>query len=227
MSRRSEPRKEVQVPVRIFGTDAAGAVFSGKALTVNVSAKGVELAGVFTKLTLDEIIGLTYGTNKAYFRVKWIGAADTTKSGHIGLMNISPEKPLWDFPLPLPTLDPYQATFSERRRHPRFRCHNPIEIHVHNGASFWGTVADLSLGGCYVEMPIPLEPKTKLRVGIWIEQLKAWAEDEVAHRTPGMGFGVKFNQISEADLNQIRIFLENLAPFARKRGVGAVNPPPR
>jgi hypothetical protein len=227
MGRRNEPRKDIQVPVRIFGTDATGAVFSGKAVTVNVSAKGVELAGVDTNLALDEIVGLTFGTNRAHFRVKWIGAPGTPKSGHIGLLNISPEKPLWDLALPLPVLDPYRATISERRKQPRFRCHNPVEIHVHNGASFWGTVADLGLGGCYVEMPLPLERGTKVRVGIWIGQLKAWAEGEVAHRTPGFGFGVKFNQISETDLDQIRVFLKNLAPFARKRGMSAGSPPPK
>jgi hypothetical protein len=224
MGRRSDPRKDVQVPVRIFGTDATGAIFSGKALTVNVSAKGVELSGVYTNLVLDEIVGLTYGTSRAHFRVKWIGASGTPKSGHVGLASISPEKPFWDFPVLPPALDPYQATFSERRKHSRFRCQNPIEIHVHNGASFWGTVADLSLDGCYVEMPLPLEPGTKLKVGIWIEQAKACAEGEVAHRTPGMGIGIKFNQISEADLDRIGVFLKNLAPFARKRGVSAGSP---
>jgi hypothetical protein len=219
MGQRHDPRKDVQVPVRIFGTDATGAVFSGKAITVNVSAKGVELAGVDANLALGEIIGLTYGTNRVHFRVKWIGASGTPKSGHVGLLNISPEKPLWDFLLSPPSLDSYEATFSERRKNARFRCQNPIEIHVHNGASFWGTVADLSVDGCYVEMPLPLEPGTKLKLGIWIEQAKALAEGEVAHRTPGMGIGIKFNQISEADLDRIRIFLQNLAPFARKRAI--------
>jgi PilZ domain-containing protein len=226
MGRRVEPRKQVQVPVRIFGTDSAGAVFSQKAVTVNVSHTGVELAAVNSQLAVDEIIGLTYGTNRVHFRVKWVGAPNTPRAGHVGLLNINPEKPLWDFPLPFPRLDPYQATFAERRAHPRFRCHNPVEIHIHNGPSFWGTVADLSLGGCYVEMPIPLDPGTKLRIGIWFGQSKAWAEGEVAHRTPGMGIGVKFIHIASIDLEQIQQFLQNVTPLARKRPIvtNAANP---
>jgi hypothetical protein len=219
MGKRKEPRKDVQVPVRIFGTDAAGAAFSSKALTVNVSTKGVELSGVHTKLSVDEIIGIGYGANRVHFRVKWIGAPGTPKAGHIGLASVSPEKPFWDFALPQTAPDSYEPTFSKRRKHPRFRCNNPVEVHVQNGTSFWGTVADLSEGGCYVEMPIPLEAGTKLRVGIWINQQKAWAEAEVAHRTPGLGIGIKFNQISETDLQQIRAFLNTLGPFARKREV--------
>ncbi len=219
MGKRNEPRKDIQVTVRIFGTDYTGAIFSDKVVTVNISRTGIELAGVQAKLALDEIIGLSCAANRAHFRVKWIGEPGTTKTGHVGLLNIAPEKPLWDFALPSPSLDTYQPGAVERRKHPRFRCQNPVEIHVHNGTSFWGTVADLSLGGCYVEMSIPLQPGTKLKVGIWIGQAKARAKGEVAHRTPGLGIGIKFNQIADQDLDQIRAFLGNLTPFAKKRGV--------
>ena len=65
-------------------------------------------------------------------------------------------------------------------------------------------------------MAIPLPPGTKLKVGIWIGDTKCWAECEVAYSTPGFGTGVKFNRISESDLEQIRQFLGTLAPFAKK-----------
>ena len=107
MGKRSQPRKEVQVPVRIFGTDRPGPVFSEKVVTVNISRLGVELAEVDLNLTADEIIGLTYGNNRAHFRVKWVGAPDTPKAGHVGLLSTAPEKQLWDFPLaprPPPTI---------------------------------------------------------------------------------------------------------------------------
>src|ERR1700691_4110913 len=181
MSKRREPRKEVQATVRIFGTDSSGKVFTEKAAVVNISRHGVELSDVQPKLNLDEIVGLTYGTNRVHFRVKWVGQSGTPKAGHVGLLNISPEKPLWDFPLPPDAVDDFQLASVEHRIAPRFRCQNSVEVHV-QGASFWGTVADLSLGGCYIEMPIPLQPGTKLRVGIWLGQTKSWADAQVAHR---------------------------------------------
>ncbi len=134
----------------------------------------------------------------------------------MGLLNIAPEKPLWDFPLPAEPLDNYQVGSIEHRSDPRFRCQNSIEIHVPDGASFWGSVADLSLTGCYVEIPIPLELGKNLKVGIWLGQTKAWANARVAHSTPGMGVGLKFTEISDQDLDLIRRFLQTLAPFARK-----------
>jgi hypothetical protein len=216
MGRRSQPRKQVEVPVRIFGTDSHGQIFSDKVITVNVSRNGAELAGVRPDLGLDEIVGLTYGSNRVHFRVKWIGETGTPRAGHVGLQNIAPEKPLWDFPLPADAVDFFQPAVVELRKNRRLSCQNSIEIHAHDGPSFWGTVSDVSLGGCYVEIPIPMELGKSLKVGIWFGQTKAWAEARVAHTTPGMGVGLKFTAISDQDLDQIRRFLESLAPLARK-----------
>jgi len=217
MGRRREPRKEIQVPVRIFGTSRGGQVFSEKAVTVNVSQQGAELSGVQATLNLDEIIGLSYGKNRVHFRVKWVGEPGTPRAGHVGLLNISLEKPLWDFPLPSPTPDNHQPRIVEQRKHPRFKCHNSVELHTQDGAFFRATIADLSVGGCYVEMAIPLPPGTKLKAGIWIGESKCCADCEVAYSTGGIGTGLIFNRISDPDLDRIRQFLGTLAPFAKKR----------
>ena len=216
MGRRREPRKKIEMPVRIFGTDSSDRVFSAKATTVNVSGQGVELSGVEPRLNVDEIIGLTYGKNRVHFRVKWVGQPGTPEAGHMGLLNISPEKPLWDFPVPSPVPDDHQPQVAQKRSHPRFKCDNSVEIHIEAGASFWAKIADLSLGGCYVEMAIPLRPGTKVKVGIWIGETKAWADCEVAYSTPGCGVGLKFIRVSESDLERIRQFLAPLAPLAKK-----------
>ncbi len=216
MGKRIHPRLKIAVPVRIFGTDSHGQIFSEKVNTVTVSRSGVELADIQAELKLDEIIGLNYASNRANFRVKWVGAAKSPKAGHAGLQNVAPEKPLWDFPLPDGAIDPYQPGAVELRQHPRFRCQTSIEVHVQGGASFWGTASDLSVAGCYVEMPLPLTPGTNLKLAIWLGQNKIAAEANVIHRTPGLGVGIKFTQIAEEDVDQIQRFLQTLAPFARK-----------
>lgn len=216
MGRRREPRKEIQVPVRIFGTDSSGHTFSIKSVTVNVSQQGIELSGVESRLNVDEIIGLSYGNNRVHFRVKWVGQPGTPKAGHVGLLNVSPDKPLWDFPLPPPIPDNHQFKAAQQRKYPRFKCHNSMEIHTQAGASFWATLADMSLGGCYVEMAIPLLPGDKVKVGIWVGEIKVWADCEVAYSTPGCGVGLRFVRISESDLERIRQFLAPLASFTKK-----------
>jgi len=214
MGRRREPRKEVEVPVRIFGTNSRGQVFSEKATTVNISQQGVELKGA-PELNVDEIIGLSYGKNKVHFRVKWVGKPGTPKEGHVGLVNNSPEKPLWDFDLPGPAPDYHQPKIAEGRKHPRFKCQNSVELHTMEGASFWAKTADLSEGGCYVEMAIPLHRGTTVKVGIWIGESKVWADCEVVFSTPGFGIGMKFVRISETDRERIRRFLSTLQPLTK------------
>jgi hypothetical protein len=223
MGMRSEPRKDIEVPVRIFGTDKTGAVFSQKAITVNVSRNGVELTAVTYQLAVDEIVGLSYGSNRVHFRVKWVGSEGTPKAGRVGLLNISPGKPLWDFPLDASCPDPYQPGAIERRKNPRYRCQLSTEIHIQNGPSFWGNLADLSLGGCYVEMPLPIETGKKLKMALWLGEDRIWAQGEVAHRTPGFGVGVRFTEVAEADRERLRVYLDALAPLLRKPPRGAAH----
>ncbi len=217
--KRCEPRKEVEVAVRIFGTDSNGKIFSEKATTVNVSRQGAELRGVQSPLKLDEAIGLTYGLNKTRCRVKWVGASDTPRSGHVGLLNLSPEKPLWDFPLPANRMDefrPQMRTDAERRKYPRLKCTSSVELHPLQGAPIWGKTTDLGQGGCYVEMPIPLPKGEKLKIGIWIEQTKLWVQGTVTTSTPGFGIGVKFTEIADADLERLKQFLKSITHVQTK-----------
>jgi hypothetical protein len=216
MGKRREPRKEIQLPVRIFGTDSSGKMFSENAFTVNVGQNGVELSGVRPDVNLDETVGVSYGANRGRFKVRWVGKAGTPKAGHLGLLNISPEKAFWDFPLPVAAKDDYQPPASQLRKYHRIKCHNSVALHTPEGASFWGTVADLSVAGCYVEMAIPLAPGSKVSLAIWIGESKVWVDGEVAFSTPGMGIGVKFNRMSEQDLERIREYLAPLSYLAKK-----------
>ena len=92
MSRRREPRKELQTSVRVFGTDSSGKAFSENVTTVNISQHGVELSGVSARLNLDDIVGLSYASNRVHFRVKWVGKPGTSAPLNVsdGLLHESP-----------------------------------------------------------------------------------------------------------------------------------------
>jgi len=211
MGKRREPRKEIRVPVRIFGTDTAGQIFSEKVFTVNVSRNGVELTGVKAQPPVKEIVGITYGQNKIHFRVMWVGEAGTPKLGHVGLLNLSPEKAFWDFPLPGPTVDGVARDVHDRRAYPRIKCANSVEIHLKNQeAPIRARTADMSLGGCFIEMSSPLPKSTEIRIAVWIKELKLWAEAKVITSTPGYGVGVQFTQMSESDRAVLKQFLDSM-----------------
>jgi PilZ domain-containing protein len=211
MGQRREPRKEIRVPVRIFGTDSSGQIFSEKVFTVNVSRHGVELSGVQAQISPEEIIGLTYGQIKGHFRVKWTGAPGSPKAGHVGLLNLSPEKVLWDFPLPGPTVDGAVRAGQDRRAHPRFKSVNSVEIYSDDQtAPIRARTADVSLGGCFIEMPNPLAKGTDVRIALWVRDSKLWVKAKVITSTPGYGIGVQFTEISEQEKIQLKQFLESI-----------------
>jgi hypothetical protein len=189
----------MEVSVRIFGTDYGGRIFSENVTTVDVSHNGAKLSGVKTQLKLDEIIGLTYGKHKVHFRVKWAGEPGSPSDGQIGLLNLTPEKPLWDFALPSGTTDTFSFATKNRRRYTRVKCSISVEIHPADGPVIWGKASDLSEGGCFVEMPIPLKVDAGFEIALWLGETKLRFQGEVVSSAPGFGIGVRFVNTSPQD----------------------------
>ena len=214
MGQRREPRQEIRLPVRIFGTDANGKVFSENVFTVNVSREGVKLSGVQSQINLNEIIGMTYGQNKGRFSVKWVGKPGSPEAGQIGLLSTTPQKSMWDLPLPAPAIDSYgrSTKATDRREHPRMKCTSSVELHPDGVMSpIWGKALDLSMGGCFVEMQIPLKQGTKLKVGLWVKEQKLWVRGRVASSQPGFGIGIQFAEMSREDAEILRQFLRSIS----------------
>jgi hypothetical protein len=220
MGKRREPRKDIKVPVRIFGTDSSGQIFSEKVFTANVSRHGAELVDVQAQLNKEEIVGLTYGQTKGHFRVKWVGQTGTAKAGHVGLLNLSPEKALWDFPLPQAGVDdtPVSQEAHERRQFPRFKSTNSIEIYpIGQTVPIRARTTDISMGGCFIEMSNPVAKGTQIRVSLWLKDVKVWANCRVVTSTPGFGIGVQFTEMSDLEKNQLKQFVDGLRQPIRAR----------
>jgi hypothetical protein len=147
---------------------------------------------------------------KIHFRVKWVGKAGTPTGDHIGLLNITPQKPLWDFTLPESQADDYRPT-KDRRKHARLRCSTSLELHPEGEALIWGKATDLSIGGSFVEMGIPLKQDQKVKIGLWIQEFKLWVHGVVISSTPGFGIGVKFTEVSKSDCERLQQHLETLS----------------
>lgn len=212
MGQRREPRTETKLPVRIFGTDSDGRVFSENVATIDISQTGAKLGGVQAQVKPGEIIGITHGTAKSRFSVKWVGQPGTAQAGQIGVINISPEKYIWESKLPAAAIDTYRATSSnDRRRHDRMKCVNSVQLHPQGQpAPIWGKAVDLSTGGCFVEMSIPLTLGTKLKIGLWLGDTKLALEGKVVNTRPGFGVGIQFVQITPADAEQLKLFLKSI-----------------
>lgn len=209
----NEPRKAVEVPVRIFGTDHDGKPFSENLATADVSVHGAKLRGVKARLQTEEIVGLTYGKTKSHFRVQWVGSPGTPTEGQIGLLNLNPNKPFWDFPLPTVDSETGEAApFGERRRWPRVKCSVSLELHPTDRTVIWGKASDISQGGCFVELSIPLPIDTSFDIALWLGVSKLYLRGQVVSLQPGFGNGVRFVNLASADQERLRQFIETLEP---------------
>ncbi len=211
MGKRREPRKAVEVPVRIFGTDAHGKIFSENVTALDVSQSGARLGGVRSQIKVDEIVGLTCGKSKVHFRMKWAATAGSPSEGQIGLLNLSPEKPFWGFPLPHGIAADNFRSAVERRRSPRMKCSISVELHRDGQPVIWGKASDLSVGGCFVEMPIPLPVETGFAMALWLGETKLRLHGQVASTSPGFGIGVRFTGVSPETQEFLRRHMEGIA----------------
>jgi hypothetical protein len=209
LGKRREPRKTVEVQVRIFGTDSDGKIFSENVRTLDVSHSGVLLAGVRAKLNIDEIIGLTYGANKVHFRVKRLGNPGLPTENCVGLVNLTPDRPLWDFSLPSAAMDNFRPeSLGDRRKSPRVTCQVSVELRAAGEPTMWGKTSDLSIGGCFVEMPIPLKEGCNFEISLWLAETKLKLQASVASSAPGFGIGVRFVDVSPQDKSLLSSFLQ-------------------
>ncbi|MGA2648307.1 MAG: PilZ domain-containing protein [Candidatus Sulfotelmatobacter sp.] len=143
-----------------------------------------------------------------------MGESTKSSDGCLGLLNIAPDKPLWDFPLRPDAIDDYKQMIADGHSNPRSVAKTRSRFIFTGEFPFGEPVADLSIGGCYVETTIPIQLASRLKVGIWLGQTKVWAEARVTHSTPGLGIGIRFTGISEPHLDQIKQFLQSLTPLA-------------
>src|ERR1051325_3512166 len=219
MGNRREPRHAIRIPVRIFGTDADGQMFSENVHSFDISNTGARLDGVKARLKPGEVIGVSQGQKKSRFCIQWVGQLGTVTAGQVGLVNVTKDKSIWDTPLATKAPDSYVEAdpVGDRRKLPdrrqaidrrggsRLKCTISVQLQPSGqSAPIWGKAVDISIGGCFIEMPIPLQKGTKLSIGIWINENKLQADGRVVNSRPGFGIGVQFTEMSDMDTAHLK-----------------------
>lgn len=211
MGKRREPRMPIELPLRIFGTDAGGKIFSENVTTMDVSQNGAGLRGVRARIPLEEIIGVMHGSNKVHFRVKWVGEPGTPKQGQVGLLNVTPEKPFWGLSLPSNASDNFQFAGKDRRKSVRVKCSISVELHPAGRPVIRSRASDLSVGGCFVEIPMQLKVDTSFEIALWLGETKLRLNGEVVSTAPGFGIGVRFVNTSQQDQELLERHITSIA----------------
>jgi c-di-GMP-binding flagellar brake protein YcgR len=68
--------------------------------------------------------------------------------------------------------------------------------------------ADISVGGCYVEMSVTIEPGTDLDIILWLEHQKLQLQGRIVTKHPQFGNGIEFTGLTPESETQLRSFLE-------------------
>jgi hypothetical protein len=75
----------------------------------------------------------------------------------------------------------------------------------------WVTSVNLSEGGCTVETVVAVPRMTDVKITMWLDEVKVWAQGVVISSLYGFGTGIKFTSISRQDLECMRDFLAQTA----------------
>lgn len=116
---RKEPRTNMRLPVRVFGTDDKSRPFNLMVQTVDITVIGARLRGI-KHLEIGTVVQIEHQKSRARYRVVWIGAQDTEHDGHLGLECLEPAKCIWGDALPraagMPQSAPTASSLAARMR---------------------------------------------------------------------------------------------------------------
>ncbi|HXZ33192.1 MAG TPA: diguanylate cyclase [Terriglobales bacterium] len=100
-----------------------------------------------------------------------------------------------------------QPARKNRRLHPRTRCRATIELQAEDGGPIFGTLTDISMGGCYVETSAVLSAGSRLKLMFSDNGEQLVAEGSVTRMDLGSGVAVQFKELNREDRNQMQRIL--------------------
>jgi hypothetical protein len=111
--------------------------------------------------------------------------------------------------------------YKDRRRFPRFVCDTGVRVHPEIGnAGYWGTVGDISLGGCYVFTFSPLPVGQAVTLAIKINDIEVNVAGKTVSSHPGVGMGIAFQGFVQEDSEErLKSFVQHLANQPKKESM--------
>jgi len=102
--------------------------------------------------------------------------------------------------------------WKERRQSPRLHCSGSVEFRTKgNDVRMWGTLTDVSLHGCYVEMNTTFPVDTKVDLVLKSFGIRIHTAGTVRASYPFLGMGICFAEIEPEQQQQLKQLLEALA----------------
>jgi len=102
--------------------------------------------------------------------------------------------------------------WKELRQSPRLRCSGSVKFRAEGSdVTMWGTLTDISLHGCYVEMHTTFPIDTKVDLVLTSFGIQIQARGTVRTSYPFLGMGIGFAEIEPGEELQLKQLLDALA----------------
>jgi len=105
------------------------------------------------------------------------------------------------------------AEYKEKRRYPRYACDTGVRIQLDKSTGgFWGTLSDISFGGCYIYTfsPLPLGQSVTLAIKANTKEINVGGTIVSSH--PGVGMGIAFGNFPVQDSETtLKSYIDQLA----------------
>jgi hypothetical protein len=226
MTKRREKRSTLAVPVRLKGAPQDAISDADHACTLDVTPRGARLQST-AKLEVGDVVWVERGTRRAKFKVAWVGAPGTPKSGQIGI-EIVEKKFSWSGDLRAQDDEPYEEhvanviaepvpeeapssrakEFKSTRRHP---CDGHADVRSESGRMLVvnGRLKEISGRGCYVVTNAPFSVRTSVLLTLRTKDLVLETPGIVRTSDPG-GMWIDYAALPTQDRLALQHFIENL-----------------
>jgi hypothetical protein len=215
---RKHKRARLAVPVRISRRMEEGSVASQMACTLDVTAEGARLNGVYSVKGPGEVIAVERGKNKALFRVVWVGERGTAHTGQLGVQCIEPGKNIWEVNFAPEADEPYMPVKPAMLRVQgptgrRLASTGYVELSSgqHGAAILHAQLKEISSSGCYVRTHTPPVAQSKLSMKLRVDHVEIHIKGTVTTAEKATGMWVEFNSIRRSDFQPLQDLLDRLA----------------
>jgi hypothetical protein len=214
MSRRSEKRKFLALPVRALAGESGS---RHVVCTLDLSAHGARVIGL-PKIDVGQEITLEHKNNRVRFQAVWVGKPGSSRHGQVGLRSLDPEKKLAEIDEHVggdwvdrwsPDERPDQSQ-ADRRSAQRFDCDRGVHYWTEEGGGLTaGQLENISPNGCSIITKFPLPRRTRLGMIVSVYGMKIAAKGEV--RASGDGrMGVMFTMVDKENEARLKKVVQRL-----------------
>ena len=114
--------------------------------------------------------------------------------------------------------------YKEKRMFPRYVCDGGVHVRADANRGSWGTLSDISAGGCYIQSFQPMAKGTALIFDMKVKGFEIHGEGKVVAQHPGVGMAVHFVHFAPEDEKKLDELLKLLQSQEAQQGGVIITP---